>query len=103
MPPFFDPEVIRLRGSYYFNNFKPNGNWKQRQRKVSVMCTRFELDKVFKKTHSVARFPSFLPLNFLLGPETHKQAQRHLIRKAFSSPKGYHSIKVGVVGRSGSG
>jgi len=31
------------------------------------------------------------------------QAQRHLYHKAFSSPKGYPSIKVGVVGRSGSG
>ena len=102
MPHFFDPKVIRLRGIHYFNNFKRNGNWRQRQRKVCVMCTRFELEKHFKKTHCVA---SFFLVSYPQVSSSNRftQAQRHLYRKTFSSPKGYPSIKVGVVGRSGSG
>jgi len=99
---FFDPNVTRLCDTHCFNNFKQNGNWRQRQRKVCVVCTHFELEKHFKKTHCVASF-SLVSSPQVSSSSSFTQAQRHLYRKAFSSPKGYPSIKVSVVGRSGSG
>jgi len=55
---------------------------------------------ILKKHSALICFPSFLPHKFLLSSSSRSHKRRGIcIARVFSSPKGYPSIKVGVVGR----